>query len=170
MKRLLALTLLAAAGCGDGKPAEVKKPWRQPPPGPAVGQSAPYIDLYDELQKRHTSRDWLGKPAVLVFGTTMCPRCKAQVADVEKLKKRWEGRLSVAAVLLSETEERAAAYAKEHALTFPMLLDKQNSTMLPYKLGDYPHYVLIDARGVIRSTGPAMPGDKEIGEALEVAQ
>ena len=160
---------LAAAAIGCDRPSSDAHPvpaWRPPPQGSAVGQTAPSVDLYDSKGRRVQTRAWIGKEAaLLVFGTTMCPNCRAQVASIDAVRQKHAGKVEVAAVLLSETAERAEAFARDHKAGFPLLLDPQNSTMLPFALGNYPHYVLIDKKGVIRYTGPVLPEETALAEA-----
>ncbi|MBI2921849.1 MAG: TlpA family protein disulfide reductase [Planctomycetes bacterium] len=163
---VLAALVAACAGCDRPVPAPRPAPWRAPPQGPAAGQTAPSVDLYDSKGRRVRTRAWLGKEAaLLVFGTTMCPNCKSQVAAIDAVRQKHAGKVEVAAVLLSETAERAEAFARDYHAGFPLLLDPQNSTMKPFALGNYPHYVLIDRKGVIRYTGPELPEDPALEEA-----
>ncbi|KAF0245009.1 MAG: hypothetical protein FD180_1993 [Planctomycetota bacterium] len=162
---LVAAAVLALAGCRPPAPP-APKPGPPPPVGNAVGQSAPAFSLHDSKGAPYVESGFVGRKAqLLVFGTTACPMCQAKVADVDAVRQKRGGEVEVAAVLLSETPEKAEKYASEFKAGFRMVLDPRNISIALFKLGNYPHFVLIDKRGVIRYTGQQLPGDALIEEA-----
>ncbi|MEK7467736.1 MAG: TlpA disulfide reductase family protein [Planctomycetota bacterium] len=161
---IVAALAILLSGCRP--PAPPQKPGPPPPVGPAVGQSAPAFSFLDSKGAPYVESGYVGRKAqLLVFGTTSCPMCQAKVADVDAVRQKRGGEVEVAAVLLSETAEKAEKYASEFKAGFRMLLDPQNISIALYKLGNYPHFVLIDKRGVIRYTGQKLPDDAIIEAA-----
>lgn len=160
-----AAVALLFSGC---RPPAPPSPKGGPPPpvGPAAGQSAPAFSLVDSKGAPYVEAGYVGRKAqLLVFGTTSCPVCQSKVAEVEAVHRKHGAEVEVAAVLLSETVERADKYAADYKAGFRMVLDPQNVSINLFKLGNYPHFVLIDKRGVIRYTGRELPGDAQIAEA-----
>lgn len=87
------------------------------------------------------------------------------MSDIQRVHEQRGARLEVAAVLLSETPAKADAFAAEFKATFRMVLDPQNISIALFKLGNYPHFVLVDRQGVIRYTGHELPGESLLEEA-----
>ncbi len=165
---VLAAALGAAlAGCGPPDGGADKAARKAPPPvGAREGESAPVLDLLDSRGARFRTSSWIGRRAqLLVMGTTQCPRCEGRMAEIEQVRARFGESLEIAAILFSETGDRAEAFAARHKAGFRMVLDPQNTGIVLYKPGAYPHFVLIDKQGVIRYTGPELPGDARLIEA-----
>lgn len=166
MKAAVAAALaVVLAGCRP--PIPPPKPAPPPPVGHAVGNTAPAFSLLDSKGAPYVSAGMAGKRAqLLVFGTTACPMCRGKMSDIQQVHEKRGERLEVAAVLLSETPARADAFAAEFQATFRMVLDPQNISIALFKLGNYPHFVLVDRKGVIRYTGHELPGDALFEEAV----
>ena len=166
MKRgIVAAFAILLSGC---RPPAPPPPKAGPPPpvGIAVGNSAPAFSLLDSKGAPYVESGYVGRKAqLLVFGTTSCPMCQAKVADVDAVRQKRGDRVEVAAVLLSETAANADKYASDFKAEFRMVLDPNNISINLFKLGNYPHFVFIDKRGVIRYTGQELPGDALIDEA-----
>jgi peroxiredoxin len=163
---IAALLALLLSGCRPPAPPPAPKPVPPPPVGTAVGNSAPAFSLVDSKGAPYIESGFVGRKAqLLVFGTTACPVCQAKVADVDAVRQKHGADVEVAAVLLSETAEKADQYAAEYKAGFRMVLDPRNISIALFKLGNYPHFVLIDKRGVIRHTGHELPGEALIVES-----
>ncbi|MCC6739364.1 MAG: TlpA family protein disulfide reductase [Planctomycetia bacterium] len=159
---LAACVLLA--GCHP--PAPPPRPAPPPPIGPAAGNSVPALSLRDSKGAPFLTSGFVGRKAqLLVFGTTACPMCQGKMSDIQAVHEKRGGQVEVAAVLLSETPEKADKFAADFNATFRMVLDPQNITIALFKLGHYPHFVLVDRRGVIRYSGPELPADAMVDEA-----
>lgn len=169
MKRAAALALAAAVAWsapGCGRKAVPAKPAPPPPVGALPGMSAPPFMLKDSKGATYSEASFVGRKAqLLVFGTTSCPVCQSRVADVEAVRAKRGDAVEVAAVLLSETAEKAEKFASDYKAGFRMVLDPQNISISLYKLGNYPYFVLIDRAGVIRESGREIPSDALLDEA-----
>ncbi|MDD5347444.1 MAG: TlpA disulfide reductase family protein [Candidatus Omnitrophica bacterium] len=107
------------------------------------------------------------KPVVLFFWTTWCPYC---LRDLKKMNTdittyRQEG-IEVMAINVGEAASKAARLVKNYSLTYPVFLDEDSAIADLYDVMGVPAYVLIDKKGVIRSTANRFPHD----EALELAK
>jgi peroxiredoxin len=165
VKRLAAACLLALCGCRPPAPPP-PRPAPPPPIGPAAGNSVPAFSLRDSKGAPYVASGFVGKKAqLLVFGTTSCPLCQGKMSDIQLVHENYGAKVEVAAVLLSETAEKADKFAADFNATFRMVLDPQNISIALFKLGHYPHFVLVDRRGVIRYTGHDLPPDAAVEEA-----
>ena len=124
--------------------------------GLAVGAGAP------EFTPANTAplRDLAGQPVTLaalrgraiwiVFWTTWCPACQREAPAIEAI---WQARqaegLVILAVDLQEPAGVVATYAREHGLTYPIVLDPDGVTVSTYGVFGLPTHYFIDHFGVI---------------------
>jgi peroxiredoxin len=103
--------------------------------GPQVGERVPDFNLKDQNGKSWTLQSITGqRGSVLVFfqSADWCPYCKTQLVElqsqVDELRRKG---LSLAAISY-DSPEILAAFAKEHAITFPLLSDAGSVTIKKY--------------------------------------
>ncbi len=121
--------------------------------GPKAGEAAPVFTVTDLTGSEQTiggARDD-GRSCLLFFLSPTCPVCKTLLPALESIagsERRW---LDI--VLASDgVRKEHEAFVEEYALgQFPYLLSTELG--IAYRVGRLPHAVLIDAGGVIRSTG-----------------
>lgn len=104
-----------------------------------------------------------GKPALLFFWATWCPFC---VKELPGLQKEYPGLKSagieVLAINVGEPKERVEKFlSKKERLEFPILLDSDSRVAPAYDLVGIPTFILIDAKGKIRSRSHNFPEDYE---------
>ena len=104
-----------------------------------------------------------GKPALLFFWATWCPFCLKELPSLQKqyadLKKSG---IDVLAIDVGESKERVEKFlSKKDKLEFPILLDSDSQVSSAYNLVGIPTFILIDAKGKIRSSGHNLPDGYE---------
>jgi peroxiredoxin len=94
----------------------------------AAGTKAPEIELKSLDGKKFSLQDELARgPVVLVFFKVSCPTCQYALPFYERLHKAY-GKKGVSLVGISQNDSReTAAFAKEFAITFPVVLDDTRS-------------------------------------------
>lgn len=123
-----------------------------------VGKAAPVIALPAEragmrLPHTVTIGGRTGRPQVLVFFFTLCPRCLGEVGAVASgAQDKAFGNAQV--VYIDAPGERADildAYAARVGVSTPVLLDEGESAVRAYHVAYYPTIVLVDSQGVVRN-------------------
>jgi cytochrome c biogenesis protein CcmG/thiol:disulfide interchange protein DsbE len=127
------------------------------PPGPpvagrgiAAGQLAPDFAL-DTLGEdgQTTFDDLLGKPLVLSFWTTWCPYCLRQTPVLVAAANGYAGDIRFVGIDVAEDAGVVAAYAAEHAIPYPVLLDRASQAAAAYAVNGFPTTYFLDASGHI---------------------
>jgi len=104
-------------------------------------------DLYGQSVKLSS---YLGKPVFLVFGTTWCPNCKAELPQMKSLYEKYKNKgLIMFNIDIQESREKVMSFAQKRNISFPVLLDTDGSVADAYGILGVPAKVLIDRKGKI---------------------
>jgi peroxiredoxin len=98
-----------------------------------------------------------GRVILLTFWATWCPPCKAEMPVFEQFHREFAAQgLRVVGINAGEGAAAIRAYAKELALTFPLMLDPEGKIQVRYGVVGLPTTFLIgrDGRAVARAIGP----------------
>ena len=118
-----------------------------------AGDVAPDFELEDLKSGEKVSlSEFKGKPVILTFWATWCPRCWEEIGYI---KAHFEKRDDIKVLLVNmETQNLSPAHVKrikekaeEHAVNFPMLLDKRLKVWDSYGVNSLPSTVIVDADG-----------------------
>jgi methylamine dehydrogenase accessory protein MauD len=121
--------------------------------GPKAGEAAPVFNAED-LSGEHRvigGKHEDGRSALLLFLSPTCPVCKTLLPSLKSIasdERKW---LDVVLASDGIRKEHESFVAEYHLEQFPYLLSSELG--IGYRVGRLPHAVLIDADGVIRSTG-----------------
>ncbi|MEW6488209.1 MAG: TlpA disulfide reductase family protein [Thermodesulfobacteriota bacterium] len=101
-----------------------------------------------------------GKPVLLVFWATWCPRCMEQLAFLQGLQTSLGDRLAILAVN-QETQLLSPAHVaklreelRERGISLPVPLDRELSVWKDYCIGALPTTVILDREGIVRFAEP----------------
>lgn len=126
--------------------------------GELSNRPAPAFRLLDATGRSVSLADYKGKILVVEFMNTTCPHCQKFAPVLEGVQARFKGKVGVVSIATHPDNARTVAeFAKTHKVSFPILLDPQNTATMEYlKPGppnygfSVPHLFLIDASGFIR--------------------
>jgi thiol-disulfide isomerase/thioredoxin len=127
-----------------------------------VGQPAPELALTDLRGKPLTVSDFKGKTVLLDFWTTWCGPCRADGPALDKLYLKYGDKdLMIVGISVSEERDIVEKFLKEHPHSYPIALTTENEMPLPYQVGAFPTYIVINRDGTVAA---AVEGDKGFGE------
>ena len=121
---------------------------------PLSNRRAPSFSLPDSTGRQYDILDYRGKVLIVDIMKTSCPHCERMTGALEELKKKHGDKVGILSIVNfpEDNPQTAAQYAKQHAMTTPILFDC-GSVAAAYMQAasfDTPHVFLIDARGTIR--------------------
>jgi peroxiredoxin len=148
---LLAIAIAAMAGAvvllGEGGPAPVRR-----------GDPAPAFELPRLGGEGLLALDELRGQVVLVnFWATWCKPCEDEMPAMERLYQAMRPRgFELVAISVDEQPELVGPFARRMGLSFPILLDEDQTTSRAYQTMGYPESFLVDRNGTIieRYIGP----------------
>ncbi|MBI5892941.1 MAG: TlpA family protein disulfide reductase [Deltaproteobacteria bacterium] len=116
-----------------------------------IGKSAPHFRLKDIHGKEVGIADMKGKVILLRFWSTRCISCKEEMPKLETSYKNLNSKgFEILAVNVEDTKEKALGFAHELNLTYPILIDENQSAANIYKIYGVPTSFFIDKQGIIR--------------------
>ncbi len=136
-----------------------------------VGSSAPDFTLKTINGEDLSLSSFKGEPVVLNFWATWCEPCKDEMPHFQQVYDRYSktDSLNVIAVNMNETADKASAFFNEYKLTFPSLIDvNQSVTVGKYGILGLPTTYFIDSKGIIKyvKIGPILT-ETELAARLE---
>ena len=148
MRTLLLATLLATLLACD-----------RPSVGPYEGRLAPEIGALD-LEGHAVTVDALsGKPTVVVFWASWCGPCRKETPEVAALHADYGDRVHVVGVNAGEQATKAKTASTQLGMTWPVVLDPDGAVQRRYQVSAIPLVVVLDAQGLVRYRGHALPTD-----------
>ncbi|RFU60546.1 peroxiredoxin family protein [Peribacillus glennii] len=119
--------------------------------GLRTGVKAPDFELKSLDGKQTKLSDYKGKKILLNFWATWCPPCKEEMPAMEEFNKKAGSDVVILAVNI-DPENDVKAFADNMGVTFPILLDSQqskNPVNELYQVMSIPTSYFIDRNGVI---------------------
>jgi cytochrome c biogenesis protein CcmG, thiol:disulfide interchange protein DsbE len=96
--------------------------------------------------------EYRGEVVAVVFWATWCGACRAALEAAERLQSTYGGSgLRVLGINLDERPEAARQFAAATGITFPVLVDGDNSVARAFHADRLPLAVLVDRSGAVRS-------------------
>jgi len=158
---LICVTLLLA-GCGGGRSSTA---------APAEDALlAPDFGYRDAAGDEVSLSDLRGQVVLLNFWATWCPPCVYEMPFLEEAYRQLPAGAVILTIDIGESAATVDAFAVEHGLTLPIILDQDAAIARMYRANQLPTSVIIDAAGIIREykIGP-FTGAGEILDRLERA-
>ncbi|MCX7710818.1 MAG: TlpA family protein disulfide reductase [Clostridia bacterium] len=128
-----------------------KQPASESKPQPSVN-AAPDFTLNDLDGNKVTLSQLQGKKVFLNFWATWCPPCRAEMPDIEKLKKETTIEdLVILAVNIGEDKETVSKFIQKNSYSFKILLDQKGTVAEQYKVNSIPASFFMNTDGSISS-------------------
>lgn len=147
----LIVAAVTVIGNGWGAPTAL---FAGPPPASikeAVAERAPDFVLKDLNGRKYRLSDFRGKqPVLIIFSTTWCAFCKAEIPHFKAIHSAYAKRgLEVVNVDIQESKEKVSKFTAQHGLPYRVVLDEEAAVSGIYDIRGVPAMVLIDQDGNI---------------------
>jgi peroxiredoxin len=119
---------------------------------PHVGNLGPDFSLTTVSGETVTLSDFTASstPVVLNFWATWCPPCRVEMPHFEEANYLYRGEVAILGINQAESAETIAAYARDHGLTYPLLVDGDMKVNNLYGVLNLPTTIFIDHNGIVR--------------------
>jgi thiol-disulfide isomerase/thioredoxin len=98
-----------------------------------------------------------GQVVLLNIWATWCPPCREEMPALQRFARENAGKVVVLSVDQGESASAASAFAREHGVTFPILLDEQQQYGRAYAALGMPTSVVVGRDGrVVKGVDGAM--------------
>lgn len=141
---LAALVPAAGLGAAGGVELQVERP--------KVSLPAPGFELPDLQGDSHGLERYRGRAILLHFWATFCVPCRKELPELERA---WRSHRASGLTVLGVAVDRGDArlverFARDHGVTFPVLLDPQGTVRNRYEVRGLPTTYLIGPDGRIQ--------------------
>jgi peroxiredoxin len=135
-----------------------------------VGHALPVVSLSAERAGRVEGTRMLlphtGRPTLVMFLFSLCPRCSAEAAAVSALaRQRYLDLVVVDSP--AETPAITDAYATRLGLSGPVLLDHSGALAARLGLDEYPALLLVDGRDIVRGVWLGETPSQRVSAAVD---
>lgn len=157
---LVPLALLAwiatSGGDDDGGPADAgtvggtAAPLEQAGAGVEVGEPLPDFVLEDLDGDPVRLSDLRGRPVVLTFFASWCFPCQEELPVLEEAWRERRDEFTAVAVSYDDLARDSRQFVEDLGVTFPVLLDVDDTVRDRYALRGIPQTFFVDEQGVLR--------------------
>jgi thiol-disulfide isomerase/thioredoxin len=158
MVLLVSLTGWSLAGCFQAAmPTTPSRPTEEP-------FYAPDFTLTALDGTSYTLSELRGQWVLVSFWATWCEPCKDELPMFQQLTESHPDNVTVLAINLREETSLITAFVEDYGLTFPILMNPDDATVLAYQVLGLPQTLIVNPDGevVFRRFGPITEEDLEI--------
>ena len=144
---VLSIVITSAAGASEQVAAEIGI---IKPGVPVPGGTAPDFLLQDLEQNPVRLSGFRGKPVVLNFFASWCSPCLQELPIIQAAYlKATDGEFMILGVSFQDSRWAIEELANDAGLTFPIVIDGDNSVGQAYRVIGPPYTFFIDANGIV---------------------
>jgi peroxiredoxin len=116
-----------------------------------IAEKAPDFVLTDLQGQKFRLSDHRGKrPVLIIFSTTWCTFCKAEIPRFKSLHATYAKLgLEVVNIDIQESQEKVSKFAAQNQLPYRVLLDREGTVSGVYDVRGVPTMVLVDRNGLV---------------------
>jgi peroxiredoxin len=118
---------------------------------PPVEEKAPDFVLTDLNGQKFRLSDYRGRrPVLIIFSTTWCTFCKAEIPRFKFLHETYAKQgLEIVNIDIQEPKEKVARFASQNQLPYRVLLDEDGTVSGVYEIRGVPTMILVDKNGMV---------------------
>jgi len=117
---------------------------------PIVGHLAPDFTLQTPIGETVTLSEFRGQPVVLNFWASWCGPCRVEMPFFERTQMKYNGQAAVIGVNQGETADIVQDFGIRQNISYPLLVDDDNTVNLDYNVHSLPTTIFIDPDGVVQ--------------------
>ncbi len=118
--------------------------------GVSVGRYAPDFSLENTNGKELSLSDYEGKTVMIVFWATWCHYCEQEIPTLNAIYKKYKNQdFVILAINLGDSPEEVRRFQTSHNISYPVLLDPNNTLKKTYRTSGIPAHFVINANGKI---------------------
>lgn len=122
-----------------------------------VEEAAPDFTIESIKEEKITLSDLLkDRPVVLVFWTTWCPSCRAEVPHIEKFYKENKNEVAIIGINIGESKAKVSSFIQKMGISYPIALDPESRVAKLYNVVGIPTIVAIDKNSKVTYFGHSM--------------
>jgi peroxiredoxin len=116
-----------------------------------IEEKAPDFVLTDLQGQKFRLSDHRGKrPVLIIFSTTWCTFCKAEIPHFKALHATYAKQgLEIVNIDIQESQEKVSKFTAQNQLPYRVLLDQDGTVSGVYDVRGVPTMVLVDRNGLI---------------------
>ncbi len=134
-----------------------------------VNRPAPDFSLPDSYGRRVEFEAYRGHPALLVFWTTWCGVCRAELPVLSRMAPEFQRRgIAVLAIHVGESGD-IPEYLRTNQIDLTTAVDADGSVGQAYHVSGVPKLVLIGADGKIKRSAAGMADDQTLENWMNAA-
>ena len=134
---------------------------------PIAGYLAPQFTLTSTLGEEIALADYRGRPVVLNFWATWCPPCRAEMPQFQATSSKFNGQAIVLGIDQGEPSSIVGDFGNSLGITYPLLIDQDNSVNRLYGISALPTTVFVDSQGLIREVYAGIVSQAVLEDRIE---
>ena len=123
---------------------------------PIVGHLAPDFALKTPQGETINLADYVnrddktGKPVVLNYWASWCGPCRLETPELQNASLKFKNQVAFLGINQGESAQIVSEFALSYGLTYPLLVDEDNTVYREYGINSLPTTIFIDREGVVR--------------------
>lgn len=123
---------------------------------PIVGHLAPDFTLATPQGETITLTDYVnrfgesGQPVILNYWASWCGPCRIETPELQSASLKFKNQVAILGINQGESAETVSEFALSYGLSYPLLVDEDNTVNRDYGINSLPTTIFIDRQGVVR--------------------